>query len=642
VAIVGAARRRTAVVVPVHADPDGLRTTLESLRDVDVEVIVALDGPHAATEAVARDAGAEVVVGQQHRGSYAARNLGIDRLGDEVDHVLFTDAGCVVRSGWVEAHVDALGRAELSAGAVDVLTGIPPTPAEWVDARRYLRQEAYVADGFAATCNLAVRREVLREIRFDETLESGGDRALCRQAIAAGHRLVYTPSAVVAHPARRTAASVLAKAARIGRGLAALPPEARPTRLPVPRLQRGLARDGMRRHRRGLLWGARVALLDQRRVRATANAARDAGWRAAGTHAVVLLNARWATLADHNTRWRRVVQAWVARDDIASVTVVDYPTFAPRRLVALHRLAREVPSWLPGARVLAVDVPLPPRPTPVDDVVWRAVARAVDRELPHGDRVVIATTPLWVPLARRLRARTRALDTMGDWRALPSVQHQRRRIDAGYREAAGLDIVTAVSDGMAGALADIGVRARVVGNGVDVDAFAGEPPAPAGLPAAPFAVYVGAIEGRVDIDLLEAVAAAGLATVVAGPASGAIAARLRRSGLHWLGPVPTDLVPGLLVRASVGLLPHRRSALTASMDPMKVLEYLAAGLPVVATGVPVTPDVADRVDVVDDEAFAAAAVAAAAAPRGPRPDPAVAGRDWADVADRLLDCYLHP
>lgn len=626
--------------MPVHADPGGLAATLDSLRGVDADVVVAVDGPDGATEAVARAAGATVVVGAVQRGSYAARNLGIDALGDDIEHVLFTDAGCVARPGWVDAHVAALRHAGLSAGAVDVLTGTPPTPAEWVDARRYLRQEAYVADGFAATCNLAVHHDILREIRFDETLESGGDRALCRQAIALGHRLVYTPSAVVAHPARRTAASVLAKAARIGRGLAALPPGARPARLPVPRLQRGLARDGMRRHRRGALWGLQVALLDYRRVRATARAARRAGWRAAGTHAVVLLNARWATLADHNTRWRRVVQAWVERDDVASVTVVDYPRFAPRRVVALHRLVREEPSWLPGVRLLSVDVPLPPPPTPADELVWRAVARAVDRELPEGERVVIATTPLWVPLARRLGARTRALDTMGDWRALSSVQHQRRRIEAGYREAAALDVVTAVSDGMAAALADFGLHARVIGNGVDVDAFSVDAAAPSGLPEEPFAVYVGAIEDRVDLGLLEAVAAAGLTTVVAGPATGEIAERLERGALRWLGPVPTELVPGLLLRAAVGLLPHRRSALTASMDPMKVLEYLAAGLPVVATHVPVSPELAEAVEVVDDDGFVAAALAAAARPRGAHPHPAVAGRDWSHVAARLLDCYV--
>jgi glycosyltransferase involved in cell wall biosynthesis len=36
----------------------------------------------------------------------------------------------------------------------------------------------------------------------------------------------------------------------------------------------------------------------------------------------------------------------------------------------------------------------------------------------------------------------------------------------------------------------------------------------------------------------------------------------------------------------VGVIPYRRSRLTASIFPMKIYEYLAAGLPVVASGLP--------------------------------------------------------
>src|SRR5207244_5780116 len=132
-----------------------------------------------------------------------------------------------------------------------------------------------------------------------------------------------------------------------------------------------------------------------------------------------------------------------------------------------------------------------------------------------------------------------------------------------------------------------------------------------------------------------------LTTVVAGPASGATADRLRRGALRWLGPVPTEQVPGLLRAAAVGLVPHHVGPLTASMDPMKVLEYLAAGLPVVSTPVALPPGVGDLVTVVDPDGFAAAA-GAAVGRRGNPDDPALTGRDWSAVAARLLDQYLAP
>jgi teichuronic acid biosynthesis glycosyltransferase TuaH len=258
--------------------------------------------------------------------------------------------------------------------------------------------------------------------------------------------------------------------------------------------------------------------------------------------------------------------------------------------------------------------------------------------LPAGRRLVVATTPLSVPLARRVRAERRALDGMGDWRALGSVRHLRARVDEGYRAARSFDAVTAVSDGLAGAFRELGLDATVVGNGVDVAAFDVPPRRPAGIPDSPFAVYVGAIEDRVDLDLLDAVADRGVTTVVAGPATGPAADRLRAGRLHWLGPVPTDDVPALLRAAAVGLVPHVVGPLTASMDPMKVLEYAAAGLPIVATAVPMPAVLASAVSVVDASGFADAVVAALE--RG-KPSPApLMDRDWTHVAAALAEEYL--
>jgi glycosyltransferase involved in cell wall biosynthesis len=53
---------------------------------------------------------------------------------------------------------------------------------------------------------------------------------------------------------------------------------------------------------------------------------------------------------------------------------------------------------------------------------------------------------------------------------------------------------------------------------------------------------------------------------------------------------------------AIGLIPYRRSRLTASIFPMKVYEYLAAGLPVVASGLPAVGDVdgVEQVEGVDE------------------------------------------
>jgi glycosyltransferase involved in cell wall biosynthesis len=125
--------------------------------------------------------------------------------------------------------------------------------------------------------------------------------------------------------------------------------------------------------------------------------------------------------------------------------------------------------------------------------------------------------------------------------------------------------------------------------------------------------------------------------VLAGPATPEVTARVESLGATWLGPVDTRYVPSLLRRASVGLVPFVVNELTRSMDSMKVLEYLAAGLGVVATPLPALTAMAPRVECVPDaDAFVAAAVAAAARGRYADADPVVTTRSWAATADRLL------
>jgi glycosyltransferase involved in cell wall biosynthesis len=56
--------------------------------------------------------------------------------------------------------------------------------------------------------------------------------------------------------------------------------------------------------------------------------------------------------------------------------------------------------------------------------------------------------------------------------------------------------------------------------------------------------------------------------------------------IHLLGPRPYEQLPSVLRAADAGLVPYALNELTRSIFPMKVYEYLAAGLPVVATPLP--------------------------------------------------------
>ena len=60
----------------------------------------------------------------------------------------------------------------------------------------------------------------------------------------------------------------------------------------------------------------------------------------------------------------------------------------------------------------------------------------------------------------------------------------------------------------------------------------------------------------------------------------------RRPNLHWLGEQPQRLLPALMSRWRVALLPFVKSATPPTDVPLSALEALGAGLPVVATPLP--------------------------------------------------------
>jgi glycosyltransferase involved in cell wall biosynthesis len=110
----------------------------------------------------------------------------------------------------------------------------------------------------------------------------------------------------------------------------------------------------------------------------------------------------------------------------------------------------------------------------------------------------------------------------------------------------------------------------------------------------PRIVFIGAIAAKkLDFELLTQVATARrdwtfalVGPVGLGEPETDVSALSAQANVCLLGARSQWVLPTVLRGAAVGLIPYRRSRLTASIFPMKVYEYLAAGVPVVATGLP--------------------------------------------------------
>ncbi len=109
----------------------------------------------------------------------------------------------------------------------------------------------------------------------------------------------------------------------------------------------------------------------------------------------------------------------------------------------------------------------------------------------------------------------------------------------------------------------------------------------AGLPRPVFGFF-GLIADWVDLELLGAVAAAypSGSVVVIGRQRVDVARLAHLPNVHLLGARPYAQLPAFAKGFDVALLPFCINELTLNSNPLKVREYLAAGLPVVATAVP--------------------------------------------------------
>ncbi|MGP6159809.1 MAG: glycosyltransferase [Vulcanimicrobiaceae bacterium] len=127
--------------------------------------------------------------------------------------------------------------------------------------------------------------------------------------------------------------------------------------------------------------------------------------------------------------------------------------------------------------------------------------------------------------------------------------------------------------------------------------------------AGPVWGYFGAIDERIDIAVLDALAKLDGNLVLVGPIVKISPAILpRRPNVHFTGQLDYALLPELLAGFHVAIMPFAHNAATANISPTKTPEYLAGGKPVVST--PVADVVADYAGVVTiadtPEAFARA------------------------------------
>lgn len=242
-------------------------------------------------------------------------------------------------------------------------------------------------------------------------------------------------------------------------------------------------------------------------------------------------------------------------------------------------------TLLPLARDFGAGVAFNLRGWPWVSLPWlpRFLARAGLRDVD----LFFLDSPLAAALTTALRPRRLVLrvfdDTSEEPPWPPALEAQARAL------AHRADLVAVTSPALADRARTLGARRiHLMPNGADVEHFARPRAEPADLApiARPRVVYAGAIAPWVDVALMDAVAQRmpQASFIWIGP--GRADTIGKRSNVYRLGPRSYDALPAYLQHCDVGVIPfdrRRYPRLVDSVHPLKLYDYLAAGLRVVAT-----------------------------------------------------------
>ena len=249
------------------------------------------------------------------------------------------------------------------------------------------------------------------------------------------------------------------------------------------------------------------------------------------------------------------------------------------------------------------------RAVAINRILLRTTLRLLRRKLGMGDFQLWTFVPTSAEYVGHLGESLLVYYCTDNWSKFRSMDSERVN-NMVERLAGQADIVFATSSPILARLSPFNKNAHLAAHGVDYELFStaldAETSLPADLAALPGPVlgFYGLIEDWLDQDLIAYLAQRRPEWSIAlvGKTMVDTSALQRFNNVHFLGRKPHAALPAYCKGFAVGLIPHHVNELTRHMNPIKLREYLCAGLPIVSTNLPEVKQYGEHCFIAEDYA----------------------------------------
>jgi mycofactocin glycosyltransferase len=211
------------IVIPAFDNPEQLARCLQSVGP-RYSVVVVDDGSRdgAKIHGICERFGAQLIIHSVNRGPAAARNTGLRRV--ETPFVAFLDSDCIADESWIEELLPYMGESHLAVIAPRVVPGLGSGAVARFEATDSALDMGRIPElvrpgsalGYLPSAAMIVRRSVLGDSPFDESLRTGEDVDAVWRISDAGWMVRYEPSVAIHHAGRQSLHSLMARRKQYG------------------------------------------------------------------------------------------------------------------------------------------------------------------------------------------------------------------------------------------------------------------------------------------------------------------------------------------------------------------------------------------------------------------------------------------